>query len=105
MTNVLTHGAPETRLDHSDVVDSNRIKFAKSAIRALGSRHLIQPGETASAVADDLGVMLTKTMQDFVWKNLAGHTASFDGEYLRFTTGTSFRAAANDDRFLIAANN
>ena len=103
MTNVLTHGAPEIRLDHSDVVDSKRITFARSAIRALGSKHLIQPGETATTVADDLGVMLTKTMQDFVWKNLAGHTASFDGEYLRITTGTKFPAVANDERFALAA--
>lgn len=103
MKNALTHGAPENRLDHSDLVDSNRIKFARSAIRALGSRHLIQPGDTATAVAADLGIRLTKTMQDFVWINLAGHTASFDGKDVHLTTGGNFPAVANDERFARAA--
>lgn len=103
MKNVLTHGAPEARLDHSGVVGSKKIQFATSAIKALGSTHLIQPGDTATAVAIDLGVILTKTMQDFVWKNLAGHTASFDGQYVRFTTGGKFPAVANDERVALAA--
>jgi hypothetical protein len=108
MTNVLTHGAPETHIVHYSEVPFRRTQIANTVQSVLNPKsHTV---ETTDTIADLERIFSIRGLGPSLLlgiKSLIGKTLIYDGMRVRVQeSGTSFAvrpAAANDERFALAA--